>query len=226
MESQHAARLITTHLPEEPEALALVLHGGGSRQDRTAVSATQLSVLRMVPIASRLARAGKGRLGVLRLLNSTRGWDTLHTPLEDVAWALEQLRQRYAIGLPTSLVGHSLGGRAALLAGNHPAVRSVVALNPWVQPSDQPDLAGRPVLVVHGTEDRVADPRKSAALAERMARTTQVGYLRVSGGQHAMLRHRSVFEQAAVDFTCATLLGTPPTGAVAELLGGERVVTV
>ena len=219
------ARLMTTRAPRSPEGLVLVLHGGAARRDRPAVSPTQLSVLRMVPIARRLARAGRGRLDVVRLLNSVRGWDTRHTPVEDVRWALEQLGSDYE-GLPTCLVGHSLGGRAALLAGDRPEVSSVVALNPWVRPEDRVDLSGRQVLVVHGTEDRVADPGRSAAMTKALARTTQAGYLRVTGGEHAMLRHRSVFEGAATDFVRATLLGADVTGPVADLLAGERVVTV
>lgn len=219
------ARLISTRAPRKPEGLVLVLHGGASRRDSPAVSPTQLSVLRMVPIARRLARAGRGRLAVVRLLNSARGWDTRHTPVADVRWALDQLRSEYA-GLPTCLVGHSLGGRAALLAGDQPEVSSVVALNPWVHTTDRVDLTGRPVLVVHGTQDRVADPRRSAAMTEVLARTTAAGHLRVTGGQHSMLRHRSVFEDAAADFTRATLLGADVTGPVAELLDGAGVLTV
>ena len=219
------ARLVSTRAPRSPEGLVLVLHGGASRKDRPAVSPTQLSVLRMVPIARRLARAGRGRLAVVRLLNSVRGWDTRHTPVEDVRWALEQLRSEYD-GLPTCLVGHSLGGRAALLAGDQPEVTSVVALNPWVHREDRVDLTGRPVLVVHGTDDRIADPGRSAAMTKELARTTVAGYLRVTGGQHAMLRHRSVFEGAATDFVRATLLGADVTGPVADLLDGAGEVTV
>jgi alpha-beta hydrolase superfamily lysophospholipase len=220
------ARLVVTRAPRNPEGLVVVLHGGASRRDTTMVSPTQLSVLRMVPIAQRIARAGRGRLTVVRLLNSVRGWDTRHTPVEDVRWALEELTDRHGGPLPTCLVGHSLGGRAALLAGDQPSVTSVVALNPWVRTTDAVDLAGRPTLIVHGTDDRIADPRSSAALAERLARTAPVGYLRVTGGRHAMLGHRSVFERAAADFATATLLGTRVGGPVAELLEGERIVTV
>ena len=219
------ARLINTREPRNPEGLVLVLHGGASRRDRPEVSPTQLSVLRMIPIAQRIARAGRGRLAVVRLLNSVRGWDTRHTPVEDVRWALEQLRSEYD-GLPTCLVGHSLGGRAALLAGDQPAVSSVVALNPWVRPDDRVDLAGRPVLVVHGTEDRIADPGRSAAMTKAVARTTTAGYLRVTGGKHAMLSHRSVFEGAATDFVRATLLRADVDGPVADLLRGEAEVTM
>ncbi len=220
-----AARLITTRAPRNPEGLVLLLHGGGARRERTVVSQTQLSVLRMVPIAQRIGRVGQGRLAVVRLLNSVRGWDDRHTPVDDVGWALRELGDRGLV-LPTCLVGHSLGGRAALLAADQQAVRSVVALNPWVHTTDRVDLGGRPALIVHGTDDRVADPRRSAVLAKELTRTGPVGYLRVTGGRHAMLRHRSVFERAATDFATATLLGTEATGPVAELLAGEGVVTV
>ena len=221
-----SARLVTTHAPRRPEGLVLVLHGGGSRRDSTMVSPTQLSVLRMVPIARRIAWAGRGRLTVVRLLNSVRGWDARHTPVDDVRWALRELGEQHGQTLPTCLVGHSLGGRAALLAGDQREVRSVVALNPWVQVTDSVDLGGRPTLIVHGTDDHVADPRRSAALAKQLSRTGPVGYLRVTGGRHAMLRHRSVFERAAIDFARATLLGAEVGGPVGELLEGEREVTV
>ncbi len=221
----NAARLITTRAPRTPDGLVLVLHGGGSRRDSAMVSPAQLSVLRMVPIAGRIARAGRGRLVVVRLLNSVRGWDTRHTPVDDVRWALDDLREKYG-ELPTCLVGHSLGGRAALLSGDQPGVRSVVALNPWVQPSDRVDLAGRKTLVVHGTDDRIADPRRSEALSRALSHNAPVGYLRVTGGKHAMLGHRSVFERAAANFATATLLGREVGSPVRDLLGGEPMVTV
>jgi hypothetical protein len=48
----------------------------------------------------------------------------------------------------------------------------------------------------------------------------------VTGGKHAMLRHRSIFEGAATDFVRATLLGAEVGGPVADLLRGEAEVTV
>ena len=124
--------LVETQTPATPRGLVIVLHGGANRPGRPAVSPTQLSVLRMVPIARRIARTATD-LAVVRLLNTHRGWDTAHTPLDDLAWAMAELRERYG-ELPTCLVGHSLGGRAALLGGGQDGVRSVVALNPWVYP--------------------------------------------------------------------------------------------
>ncbi len=111
-------RLLETRVPPRPEAAVLVLHGGANRPGNPMVSPTQLSVLRMIPVARRIARAGDDRLAVFRLLNSVRGWDSQRTPVADVEWALGLLAERFGADLPIGLVGHSLGGRAALLAGH------------------------------------------------------------------------------------------------------------
>ena len=200
-------RLVPVAEPARAEGAVLLLHGGASRTDDPAVQPTQLSVLRMVPIARRIARATRGRVAVYRLLNSHRGWDARHTPVTDAAWALDEIRSRLGRRQPTCLVGHSLGGRAALLAGSDPDVVGIVALNPWVYPTDGGDLTGRRVLVVHGDADRIAPLPRAAAVARRLARTADVDFRTVEGGKHAMLRHGAVFEQAAADFVVATLLG-------------------
>jgi pimeloyl-ACP methyl ester carboxylesterase len=221
-------RLLPARVPRAPEGAVLVLHGGAQRPGAPQVSPTQLSVVRMIPVARRIGHGGGGRLAVYRLLNSYRGWDSAHTPVEDVAWAMGRVRELHG-ELPTSLVGHSLGGRAALLAGAQDGVRSVVALNPWVYPTDEADLTGRRVLVVHGTRDRVADPGRSATVARSIARTAEVGYVAVPGAKHAMLRHGATFERAAASFVSATLLGAeqaaPVSEPVARVLAGEQWVT-
>ena len=222
------ARLLPTRVPKQPAGIVLVLHGGASRREQMMVSPTQLSVLRMIPIASRIATAGRGRLAVFRLLNSTRGWDTRHTPVDDVAWALDELRERFGAGIPICLVGHSLGGRAALLSAGRDDVRSVVALAPWVYESDGQVRVptGRRILIVHGDQDRVASPQRSAGVAQALRRTADVGYIRVSGGKHAMLKHGSVFDRAAADFATATLLGDEPRPPVSQVLDGQQLVEV
>ncbi|MCF6378824.1 lysophospholipase [Nocardioides KLBMP 9356] len=200
------ARLVPVRTPRSPEGVVILLHGGASRGEQVMVSPTQLSVLRMVPIARRIARAGRSRLAVHRLLNSHRGWDSRTTPVMDARWAIEQVRDQHG-DLPVALVGHSLGGRAALLAGDDPHVRCVVALNPWVLPTDTVDLRGRRVLVVHGTDDRVALPSRSADFVRRLAAGTEVERVTIEGGRHAMLRHGRDFEEWATDFVVSTLLG-------------------
>lgn len=218
-----APRLIEVALPERPAGVVLVLHGGASRRRTAGVSPTQLSVVRMIPIARRIARGGEGRLAVFRVLNSARGWDAEHTPLRDAEWALEQLAGRWRPQPPACLVGHSLGGRAALLACARPQVRSVVALAPWVYPTDTPHgLSGQQVLIVHGSMDRVASSERSAALAQRLSRETWVRYVTVQGGKHSMLRRHGAFGSLAADFATATLLGTPARGAIARLQAGEN----
>jgi dienelactone hydrolase len=202
------ARLIETTVPADPVGLVLVLHGGASRPGRVEVSPAQLSVLRMVPLAHRIARAGQGRLAVVRLLNSARGWDAARTPVDDVVWALGRLRGRLG-PLPTCLVGHSLGGRAALLAGTEDHVRGVVALNPWVRPDDDVDLGGRRVLIVHGSDDRVAPAARARLVVRTLRRHGEVEYVEIPGGKHAMLRHGRAFEQVASGFAVETLLPDP-----------------
>ncbi len=203
-------KLIPVAVPADPEGLVLVLHGGAKRGENLMVSPTQLSVLRMIPIARRIARAGRNRLAVFRLLNSRRGWDATHTPVEDADWALEQLFKRFSRSVPSCLVGHSLGGRAALLAAGAPEVRSAVALAPWVQPSDRPpEVRDKPILIIHGARDRVADPARAAELARRLADVAgaRVDFRLIPGAKHAMLAHHDEFSGAAADFAVQTLGG-------------------
>ncbi|QIG44336.1 alpha/beta hydrolase [Nocardioides anomalus] len=199
-------KLVAVREPDAPDAVVLVLHGGASRGDQVVVSPTQLSVVRMIPTAHAVVRAGRGRLAVYRLLNRYRGWDTDHTPVSDADWAMERVAERYG-DLPVGLVGHSLGGRAALLAGDGPRVRSVVALNPWVYPTDTADLSGRRVLVLHGLRDRVASPARAEAVARNLARTADVAFETIPDGKHAMLRHGREFDRRAAEFTAEVLLG-------------------
>ena len=103
------------------------------------------------------------------------------------------------------LIGHSLGGRAALLAGSTPGVTSIVALNPWVYPRDNADLRGREVLIVHGAQDRIASPDRARQVARNLSRTAAVEFVEVPEGKHAMLRHGREFDRRAAEFTARVL---------------------
>ncbi|HET7802000.1 MAG TPA: alpha/beta hydrolase [Humibacillus xanthopallidus] len=220
--SELRPRLVDTHVPDRPRGVVLVLHGGAARRERTPVSAAQLSVLRMVPVAARVARTAP-TLVVQRLLNTSRGWGSRPTPVDDVRWALAEAAERFGADLPVCLVGHSLGGRAALLAGSHPAVRTVVALAPWLYPSDgAADLSGRDVLFVHGDRDRIARPDIAVQVARQLAARARVAHVTVVGGTHSMLRHVATFDGLAADFAAASLLGTAGTGLVGRALAGEQ----
>lgn len=197
-------------------ALALVLHGGRSR-GTGAVTARQLAVLRMRPFVSSLQRAGTGRgLAVAHLRYRVRGWNGVQaSPVPDTEWALDRLAERYP-GVPAALVGHSMGGRAAVYAAGHPSVSTVVGLAPWIEPGDPVrPVAGRRVLFVHGDRDRMTSPPESAEFARQAAAVAaSVNYVSVSGERHAMLRRARLWHDLATGFVLATLCDTPPNETV------------
>lgn len=218
-------RLINVREPTHPLGAVLVLHGGASRRDSVAVSPAQLSVVRMVPVARRIAR--DHGLAVYRLLNSRRGWDARNTPVSDARWALSQIRGRLGPDVPVVLVGHSLGGRAAILTGDHEGVVGVVALAAYMLDGDgATDLSGRRVLFVHGTGDRIASLATAESAASQLATRTNVGFLLVNDGSHSMLRHHRAFDGAAAEFASALLTQTPSEGAVGRVLAGESPIEI
>ncbi|QWC86541.1 alpha/beta fold hydrolase [Nocardioidaceae bacterium] len=198
--------LTGVRVPRRVSAAVVVLHGGAApaRGVRTATTRTQLSVVRLVPtawwIAWRTRRAG---VAVYRQRNTWRGWDEQRGPVQDVRASLRTLAERHG-DVPVALVGHSLGGRTALVAAQDDRVRAVVGLNAYVYDSDAPQLAGRRVLLVHGTDDRVADPAKVRRLAERLRREgADVSVEDVPGGTHGMVGHPRSFDGAAASFVAA-----------------------
>lgn len=197
-------------------AVAVVLHGGRSTSHMRA-RATQLAVLRMAPFVSGLRAAGADRgLVVARVRYRYRGWNGAEqSPVADVEWALRQLDQRFG-GLPTALVGHSMGGRAAVYSAGHPSVTTVVGLAPWIEPGDRVDpLAGRALLVAHGTADRMTSNVNSARFThEAAAIARSASYVAVEGEKHAMLHRASLWHQLSTGFVTAALLGMSPEESV------------
>ncbi|HEY0168003.1 MAG TPA: alpha/beta hydrolase [Jatrophihabitans sp.] len=191
------------------EAVVLVLHGG-RELSTDPVRAHQVAVLRMVPFARRIARRGAGRVAVARLRYASRGWNAATgspAPVNDAEWALRQLTERFA-GLPISVVGHSMGGRTALRIGGHPQVRGVVALAPWL-PAHEPvsQLAGRRVLLMHGSADRMTSPAGTEVYAGRIeAAGAAVSLVTVYGEGHAMLRRAQVWHELSAQFALSTVL--------------------
>lgn len=207
------APALSVDLPDGPvRSVALVLHGGRARGTGR-VRSRQLAVLRMVPFARAMARAGRADgLAVVRMRYVQRGWNgTAQAPVADTRWALTELERRFP-DVPAALVGHSMGGRAALYAADHPSVEAVVALAPWLERDDPVNhLAGRRVLIAHGTGDRMTSPRASAEYARTAANVAaSVSYISVQGERHAMVRRARVWHELATGFVLAVLCFREP----------------
>jgi len=212
-----ASALSVTPASGPTRAVALVLHGGRARSTAPATD-RQLAVLRMLPFATALHRAGGGEgLAVARLRYELRGWNgDRRSPVRDAERALEQLSTRFP-DVPIALVGHSMGGRAAVYAAGYEGVRAVVGLAPWLEGGDPVEqLAGRRVLLVHGTRDRMTSAAATVRFAERAGRFADaVTFVSVEGGRHAMLARAAVWHSLVSGFVTGVLLGEPrglPTG--------------
>lgn len=198
----HQAVLSVLKASGPTRGVALVLHGGKSHS-REPVEAKHLSPARMVPFARHLHRAGrKHGLAVWSLRNSVRGWNGPDmTPLQDARWALAQIAEQHP-GVPVYLVGHSMGGLTAVCAADHPQVEAVVALAPWLSPQTPvANVAGKKVLIVHGTTDRWTSPSQSLAFARRAAAgTASMQYVALKGAGHFMLRKLRLWQILATGF--------------------------
>lgn len=184
------------------KGVALVLHGGKAHSYEP-VEARHLSPLRMIPFARHLHRAGKDYgLAVWSLRNSVRGWNGQDmSALHDARWALQQISAKHP-GVPVYLVGHSMGGLTAVCAADHPQVEAVVALAPWLGPETPAGrVAGRKVLIVHGTGDRMTSPRQSLQFARRAAgAAASMQYVSLSGAGHFMVRRVRLWHSLATGF--------------------------
>jgi dienelactone hydrolase len=225
---------------EEPagavRGIALVLHGGRAT-GTTPVRSRQLAVLRMAPFAHSLHRAGRDTgLAVARLRYVVRGWNgSSRSPVHDVEWALDRLASRFA-GAPLALVGHSMGGRAAVYAAGHQAVQVVVGLAPWIEAGDPYEqVADRHILVAHGELDRITNGAASAAWTRRAATVAaSASYVSIRGDGHPMLRRASLWHSLTTSYVLEKLCGLAPEAAghsptatvMAKVLAGQASLVV
>ena len=160
----------------------MVAHGGQSSSTEP-TDGRQPAVLRMIPIAAAIRHAlrGSGTV-VMRPRFELRGWNgDQASPVDDLNQALDGIAAAYG-PVPVVLIGHSMGARAAMRAAGHPSVYAVAGLAPWLplgEPVEQ--LAGRRVLVAHGTADAVTNPQETWAYVERARAVTQVSRHRGTG---------------------------------------------
>lgn len=195
-ESAHGAALWVRHVPQRTRAAVITLHGGpvvGHGPARP----WQLAALRMRPVLRTSAAAvslHEVLLGQVRY--RYRGWNDGDAE-QDALRALSELG-RLAGDVPVVLVGHAMGGRAALRVAAHPQVQGVVALAPWVPVEESAaHLAGRSVLLVQGHDGRAAEVEAWCYAERARAAGARAGVVVIRGGGPWMMRragtwHRTV----------------------------------
>jgi dienelactone hydrolase len=182
---------IDGHAPRgEVRGIALFCHGGTA----TSVAPPKeraLSLVRMRAI-EQFVRSSAAHRGISTHLLRYRvaGWNgAAADAYTDVRWAIEQLQAEHGAQVPIVLVGHSMGGRAALRAGGDPQVVAVCGLAPWTPPGEPVHhLRGKTIAILHGRGDRWVPARLSADFALR-AREDGASVARFTApGGHSMLR--------------------------------------
>ena len=126
------------------------------------------------------------------------------------------------------LVGHSMGGRAALRAADEPGVVGLVGLAPWVTPNEPyKQVVGRRLLVVHGTRDRTTSAKNSKALVDavRDESGSDATFVHLRGTGHGMLRRVAIWNDLTADFVLQTGLGVLPGARLAQAIeDGDSVI--
>lgn len=196
-------RLTMSPIPDDLRGLVLMLHGGAEFSTQP-VDHRSLALRRtramFTTISPSLVEAGYA-VGLLRFV--VKGWNAkpgrLPSPVRDTRLALQDLHRELP-GVPTVLLGHSMGARTAVWAAQETDVVGVVGLAPWF-PTDEPvqTLAGKQVVAVHGTRDRVTSPKASRIFIERAAAVAdEARFVAMQGRGHYMLGGIRAWNQVAV----------------------------
>ncbi|MGW0969448.1 alpha/beta hydrolase [Streptomyces sp. NPDC002516] len=200
--------------PTAVSGVVLLLPGGEETSARR--PSPMMATASVRALGRRLTRAGRAEGLVTHVVHyRVRGWNGSEAHLAaDASWAADEIVRRYG-DVPVCLAGIDMGGRAALRAGGHPAVNSVLALAPWLPEEDvaappEPvkQLAGRRVLIVHGTNDARTDPELSFRLAARAKKANRgICRFEVHSDGHALHQHRHEVLALAEDFVLGSLFG-------------------
>ncbi|MFJ3333828.1 alpha/beta hydrolase [Streptomyces sp. NPDC086766] len=221
------ARLGRTLGPEPAtvSGVVLLLPGGQAVSGRRPAPVLAAGSVRA--LGRRLARAGRAEGLAAHVVHYRyRGWNGSEAHLaRDAAWAADEAVRRYG-DVPVCLAGVDMGGRAALHAGGHEAVNSVVAIAPWLpeddvaaSPEPVKQLAGRRVLIVHGTNDGRTDPELSFRFAARAKKANRdVCRFEVHSDGHGLHQYRDEVLSLTADFVMGSLFGRPLSRPVQDAL--------
>ncbi|MFE7592375.1 alpha/beta hydrolase [Kitasatospora sp. NPDC057512] len=207
---------LTPRRGEEPVAgVALLLPGGFLRSRRAPMRVAELGLR---DLATELTDRGRPHGLAVHLLRYRHGgWNGADADTAvDTRWALDELDRLYP-GAPVVLIGNSLGGRAAFWCAGHPSVVGVAGIAPWLPSGDPVDqLAGRRVLIVHGTGDNSsASATQSLEYALRARRVVpDLARYEAPGANHLLLRESRDISALTTAFTLG-VLGAEPAPMVA-----------
>jgi dienelactone hydrolase len=200
--------------PTAVSGVVLLLPGGDEVSARR--PSPMLATASVRALGRRLMRAGGAEGLATHVVHYRfRGWNGSEAHLaSDASWAADEVVRRYG-DVPVCLAGVGMGGRAALRAAGHTAVNSVLALAPWLPEDDvaappEPvkQLAGRRVLIVHGTNDERTDPELSFRLAARAKKSNRdICRFEVHSDGHGLHQYRSEVHALAEDFVMGALFG-------------------
>ena len=117
----------------------------------------------------------------------------------------------------------------AVCAADDPQVAAVVALAPWLSPETPSSrVAGKKVLIVHGTTDRWTSASESLKFARRATGAASMQYVTLKGAGHFMFRRVRLWHALATGFIMkafgeATGAGPASSRALDELLPATSV---
>jgi dienelactone hydrolase len=202
-------------------AVALFCHGG-TIASLEPPRERALSLVRMRAIEQFVADSTAGQ-GVSTYLVRYRvaGWNGMAADAyADVCWGLDRIRAEHGAEVPIVVVGHSMGGRAALRAGGDEQVSAVCALAPWTPPGEPvAHLRGQTVAILHGRGDRWVPASLSAEFAGRAQEAgARVARFTVAGG-HSMVRRANLWHTFVRDVVVAGARLGPMRPDVAAALG-------
>ncbi|SER38208.1 hypothetical protein SAMN04487983_1015108 [Streptomyces sp. yr375] len=212
--------------PVGVSGVVLLLPGGQEVSSRRPSPVWSAASVRSLGRSLARARRVEGGLAVHTVHYRYLGWNGHEAHLAaDASWAADEAVRRYG-DVPVCLAGVGMGARAALRAGGHEAVNSVLAVAPWLPEEDMAappepvkQLAGRRVLIVHGTNDERCDPELSFRLATRAKKANRdVCRFEVHSDGHRLRQYRGEVLALAEDFVMGALFGRAFARPVADAL--------
>jgi predicted alpha/beta-hydrolase family hydrolase len=219
MNADRQPELIPWHRTSDVRGAALILPGGAARSRGRYWSFVDFGLR---DLARRLVDRGEpDGLAVYLLRYRYRGWNGNRADTAvDTLWALGELERAHG-GVPVALIGNSLGGRAAFWVAGEPHVASIAGIAPWLPNGDPVEqLAGRKVLIVHGSRDRSgASAERSLEYASRARSVVpDLARFEVVGDNHFLIRRAVDCWTVTTDFVVGTIGSGPLDPAISAAM--------